>query len=1593
MEREIRENQIPIPYEYTWQVVHLIGMDPGPASQRMGFKMGLFDLLNKKNASVLTFIEEGTRFHESGQFAFAVDSFEKALSQDPGRYDAWVGRGSALFYLDRYSDALTSFEKAIEIDPRRPDAWKYRGRTLHELGRSSEALESYEKAIDCDPGDADTLYYRGLALHELGRLADAIEAYEQILKTDQNNPDIWFRHGVALDDLGQYVRSIESYYRALAIDPSNAVGWYNRGVALERLSRLPDAVESYQRALEIAPNHPGAQRNLPRLIEEMQRGSTGVSDDAISPLSDGSSLVDTESESNLPDFGSDTEETFQETNHELIDDPDEWIGSPDDSAPDELPVPDALPVRDELPEPDALPVPDPADPALEVKADMISPIEEPEKVDWAKSAMKYASEGSFEEALMAYDQALREDPGDMYLWVGRGLALENLEQYPEAVESFDMAIELDPDNAKVWYNRGLALEQLKRYDDAIDSYDRALAIDSHLSAVRKKRDSAISEKQKEEGWMVSDLAKNPLSENLPSLLRTKSPEPAIAPLSEEIPETEEPIAMATPQVDEESAEADRGDLDSVSDEDPSLEILSPSLLSIEEDEMPEVVSGDPEESVIDITTPDSASRGDEDASPPVAKTFEEDLDAADRALSRNPDDKNAWYNRGVALLHLERFSEAVDAYDHALKLDPGMPDAWNNRGVALAWLGRNEEAMESYNRALLLDPVHSSSWMNKARTLAELNRPADAVESYDRALAINPQDASAWYNRGVLLSEMGEAEESAQCLDKALAIGYKTGKEWYTSAPFKGYIDNYVEVSESDDGKTPESMPAESGEDGESDLEMDEEIDADLDSFTALPDISGDPDAIEVAMEASDSDLPSDTGSDVADVVFGSEAFETVPDDFGDVDLEIDLPAPDEGGEVVEDADADPDPFAALPDITGDPDAIRAAMETSDSDVHSDDGSDDADVVFGSKAPDTVSDDFGEVGLEDDLLSPDSAPLPPEISAPLSDSAGYEEAGGIGPHGLPEAPDVPDADDDVSDPDGVEGVYGHDMAPVSDTSAPSGDSEVVDEEPSPEDEMAGLETESSFAEILKYYDRAVVRSPDDADLWYNRGLVLYNLNRYREAVESFERAVAINPDYAEAERNRRILVALIQKKIVDYERKGTECATEGRFDEAVVYYDQVLSLDPEAPSVWYNRGVALRNLGRYEEAVASYDHALSLAPGDPGTWYNRGVALRNLGRYEDAIESYDRALALDPDDADTWHNRGVAFRKLGRNADAVSSFDQALSINSTDAAIWYNRGIALRQLGRYDNALESYDQMLALEPENILAHNNRGFLLNEIGRHEEAAESYNKSILLNPENAAPWVGRGIAEFNLGHYAAAVESLNRALGIDPEDSYSWQVHGLTHARLNQHAEAVLSYDRAIALDPADARIWVIRGLSLMEVGSYQEAVLSFDRVLELDPDNSDILSHRDEAARMIPVEERIQPVEETALRSVVEPGAIPAPESPVPESRRSRSPATSFSVTLDHSRFIRNQWHRVPLAIQNKGSDPLIDLLISFSEDFATRRLIPVTVPPGDQVTIDIGIKPLSVGMVPLDLRADYRDEEGNEYTRIFEFWIEVVPEH
>ena len=56
----------------------------------------------------------------------------------------------------------------------------------------------------------------------------------------------------------------------------------------------------------------------------------------------------------------------------------------------------------------------------------------------------------------------------------------------------------------------------------------------------------------------------------------------------------------------------------------------------------------------------------------------------------------------------------------ALEIDPNDADAWNNKGNALYNLGNYNEAIECYNQTLKIDPNYINAWYNKGVVLGKL---------------------------------------------------------------------------------------------------------------------------------------------------------------------------------------------------------------------------------------------------------------------------------------------------------------------------------------------------------------------------------------------------------------------------------------------------------------------------------------------------------------------------------------------------------------------------------------------------------------------------------------------------------------------------------------------------------------------------------------------------------------------------------------------------------------------------------------------------------------------------------------------------------
>jgi tetratricopeptide (TPR) repeat protein len=118
---------------------------------------------------------------------------------------------------------------------------------------------------------------------------------------------------------------------------------------------------------------------------------------------------------------------------------------------------------------------------------------------------------------------------------------------------------------------------------------------------------------------------------------------------------------------------------------------------------------------------------------------------------------------------------------------------------------------------------------------------------------------------------------------------------------------------------------------------------------------------------------------------------------------------------------------------------------------------------------------------------------------------------------------------------------------------------------------------------------------------------------------------------------RRCDEALLRENLSGYEivathvNRGILRLRRGYVDEAVADFDRAITLDPEQPEAYLNKGAALIRRANPVEAVQLFTVALERNTSRPAVaHYGRAVAQEAIGNLAAAYRDYRRASELDP---------------------------------------------------------------------------------------------------------------------------------------------------------------------------------------------------------------------------------------------------------------------------------------------------------------------------------------------------------------------------
>ncbi|MHC4570948.1 MAG: tetratricopeptide repeat protein [Planctomycetota bacterium] len=156
-------------------------------------------------------------------------------------------------------------------------------------------------------------------------------------------------------------------------------------------------------------------------------------------------------------------------------------------------------------------------------------------------------------------------------------------------------------------------------------------------------------------------------------------------------------------------------------------------------------------------------------------------------------------------------------------------------------------------------------------------------------------------------------------------------------------------------------------------------------------------------------------------------------------------------------------------------------------------------------------------------------------------------------------------------------------------------------------------------------------------------------------------------------------LAVTENNFIMHNLFGNKLFEKGRFDEAIMHFDEVLRIRPQNMKARYNKGRVFLEQGKFDEAVAVFAELLRIERNWPEVQNYLGLAYARKGQFEQAIKHFAAALQLRPDWYQTYNDLGLAYSLLGKHDLAIQNYKEALRLKPDYHAALNNLKMALEE--------------------------------------------------------------------------------------------------------------------------------------------------------------------------------------------------------------------------------------------------------------------------------------------------------------------------
>lgn len=228
--------------------------------------------------------------------------------------------------------------------------------------------------------------------------------------------------------------------------------------------------------------------------------------------------------------------------------------------------------------------------------------------------------------------------------------------------------------------------------------------------------------------------------------------------------------------------------------------------------------------------------------------------------------------------------------------------------------------------------------------------------------------------------------------------------------------------------------------------------------------------------------------------------------------------------------------------------------------------------------------------------------------------------------------------------------------------------------------------QDNYEQAVHCFDQAIEKDGLYEQAYYYKALCLSEDEKREEALIEIEKAIQLDSEHVD--RSHKL--------------KGSILFNLERYWEAVEAFKKAIEKNPTCASYYYNVGYTLNDrLEEYEQSLSYFDKSIELDPSVIGAYICKSHSYYNLSEYEKCIEQCDIALELDPEVLNGHRNRAWAFYELGQLEEAEKSCSRGLKIDGNFENLLGLKLNILRRKEQYRDALIAADRYLEICPDDM----------------------------------------------------------------------------------------------------------------------------------------------------------------------------------------------------------------------------------------------------------------------------------------------------